>query len=154
MRVVIQRVNHASCEVGGVIVSSIQEGYLLLVGFTTTDTKEDVKRAAKKISNLRIFSDENGKMNRSILEVKGEILSISQFTLYADLNTGNRPSFTEAMHPAEAAFLYDLFNQELTSFQIPVSQGVFGADMNINLENKGPVTVIYDTNEQKNRRNL
>ena len=146
MRVVVQRVTQASCTIDGAIYSKIDKGYLLLVGFTHTDSEKEVKYLAKKIANLRVFEDENGKMNLSLKAVSGKILSISQFTLYADTKDGNRPAFIKAMNPTEASRLYDLFNEELRKYEIEVQTGIFGADMKINLLNDGPVTIIYDEN--------
>ena len=146
MRVVVQRVKNASCVIDGNLYSQIDTGYLLLVGFTHTDSLKEVKYLAKKIANLRVFEDENGKMNLSLKAVNGKILSISQFTLYADTKDGNRPAFVKAMNPVEASKLYDLFNEELRTYDIEVLTGQFGADMKINLLNDGPVTIIYDEN--------
>lgn len=146
MRVVVQRVKNASCVIDEKLYSQIDTGYLLLVGFTHTDTLKKVKYLAKKIANLRVFEDENGKMNLSLKAVNGKILSISQFTLYADTKDGNRPAFVKAMNPVEASKLYDLFNEELGTYDIEVLTGQFGADMKINLLNDGPVTIIYDEN--------
>ena len=144
MRVVVQRVKHANCVIDNEVYSEIGVGYLLLVGFTHTDTIKEVKYLAKKIANLRVFEDENKKMNLSLKAVNGKILSISQFTLYADTKDGNRPAFIKAMNPSEASKLYDLFNEELRTYDIEVQIGQFGADMKINLLNDGPVTIIYD----------
>ena|SRR5690554_627904 len=141
MRVVIQRVKNASCLVDGQLVSKINHGYLLLVGFTHDDTLENIKKMAKKIINLRIFEDENQKMNLNILKVNGKILSISQFTLYANTKDGNRPSFIESMNPEDANRLYKIFNDELRTYNIDVFEGVFGASMQIELINDGPVTI-------------
>ena len=146
MKVVVQRVKHASCTIDGNLYSSIEQGYLLLVGFTHTDSIKEVNYLAKKIAGLRIFEDENGKMNLSLKAVGGKILSISQFTLYADTKDGNRPAFINAMKPDEASRLYDLFNEELRKYDIEVFTGVFGSDMKIDLLNDGPVTIIYDEN--------
>ena len=146
MKVVVQRVKHASCTIDGNLYSSIEQGYLLLVGFTHTDSMKEVNYLAKKIAGLRIFEDENGKMNLSLKAVGGKILSISQFTLYADTKDGNRPAFINAMKPDEASRLYDLFNEELRKYDIEVFTGVFGSDMKIELLNDGPVTIIYDEN--------
>ena len=146
MRVVVQRVTKASCTIDGSVYSQIEKGYLLLVGFTHTDTIKEVKYLAKKIAGLRVFEDENGKMNLSLKAVGGKILSISQFTLYADTKDGNRPAFIKAMNPKEANNLYEAFNEELRTFDIEVFTGVFGADMKIDLLNDGPVTIIYDEN--------
>lgn len=146
MRVVVQRVTHASCTIEGNLYSKIDKGYLLLVGFTHSDSEKEVKYLAKKIAGLRVFEDENGKMNLSLKAVEGKILSISQFTLYADTKDGNRPAFIKAMNPTEASRLYDLFNEELRKYEIDVQTGIFGADMKIDLLNDGPVTIIYDEN--------
>lgn len=144
MRVVLQRVDYASSTVDGVVTGAIDKGYMLLVGFTHDDNLEKIKKAAKKIAGLRIFEDENHKMNLNLETVKGAILSISQFTLYANTNEGNRPSFVDAMNPEKAKDLYDLFNQELRSYGFIVETGVFGAHMDIKLLNSGPVTIIYE----------
>ncbi len=144
MRVVLQRVDYASSTVDGVVTGAIDKGYMLLVGFTHDDNLEKIKKAAKKIAGLRIFEDENHKMNLNLETVKGAILSISQFTLYANTNEGNRPSFVDAMNPEKAKDLYDLFNQELRSYGFTVETGVFGAHMDIKLLNSGPVTIIYE----------
>lgn len=146
MRVVVQRVKKASCTINGKVYSQIEQGYLLLVGFTHTDSMKEVKYLAKKIANLRVFEDENGKMNLSLKTVGGKILSISQFTLYADTKDGNRPAFIKAMNPKDASLLYDSFNEELRTYDIEVQTGIFGADMKIELVNDGPVTIIYDEN--------
>lgn len=144
MRVLVQRVHEASCSVQDQVLSAIQTGYLLLVGFTHSDTIEEVKKAARKIANLRIFSDAEGKMNLSIQEVDGEILSISQFTLYADPKSGNRPSFTSSMQPQDAERLYQAFNRELEKHNLIVKTGKFGEHMDIALTNNGPVTVLIE----------
>jgi D-tyrosyl-tRNA(Tyr) deacylase len=145
VKIVLQRVKEASCTVDGKLVSSIDQGYLLLVGLTHTDTIETVKFMAKKIANLRIFEDESGKLNKSILDMGYEILSISQFTLYGDARKGNRPSFTEAMAPKEAEKLYLALSQELISgYSINTKNGKFGEMMDIGLLNDGPVTIILE----------
>ena len=147
MRVVLQRVLNADVKIDGKITGKINRGYVLLVGFTHDDTTEDIKSVSKKIVNLRIFEDENEKMNYDLNSVKGEILSISQFTLYAKLD-GRRPSFTNAMAFEQASKMYDLFNEELRSYNIKVATGIFGADMKINLVNDGPVTILIDSKEK------
>ncbi len=147
MRCVIQRVLKASCEVEGKIVSKIDNGYMILVGLEQSDTIEEVKLLAKKTIGLRVFSDENGKMNLSINDVKGKILAISQFTLYADSKHGNRPSFTNAMKYDLANDLYEKYCDIISEFGIEVQKGVFGADMKIELINDGPVTIILDSKE-------
>lgn len=141
MRVAIQRVLKASCIVDGKTISNIKQGLMLLVGFTTSDTKKEASLMADKISKLRIFEDQNGKMNLSIKDIKGEILSISQFTLYANPYNGNRPSFTEAMKPDQALILYNIFNERLQSLGIKVLTGQFGADMKLDILCDGPVTI-------------
>lgn len=145
MRVVIQRVLNANVKVDGNIIGSCNEGYLLLVGFTEGDNKEIVDMMADKIVNLRINEDEQGKTNLSILTTKGEILSISQFTLYANCKEGRRPSFVEALKPNLASELYDYFNEKLRSYDIKVGVGEFGADMKVELINNGPFTIVLDS---------
>ena len=144
MKIVIQRVKRASVSIDSKLYNQIQQGLLLLVGVAPDDDQEDVAYAARKIANMRIFSDDEDKMNLSIKDVKGEILSISQFTLYADTKKGNRPAFTGAAKPDLASQLYDDFN-ELLSREIPVKTGVFAADMQVALVNDGPVTIVLDT---------
>lgn len=147
MKVVIQRVRHASCTIDSQITGSIDQGFCVLVGFTQSDTEAVVDKVVKKIVSLRVFSDEEGKMNRSLLDIGGKILSISQFTLYADCKKGNRPGFTRAARPEQAIPLYEYFNQAIASAGIPVETGVFGADMQIELCNDGPVTIVLDSEE-------
>ena len=144
MKIVIQRVKQASVSIDSKLYNQIQQGLLLLVGIAPDDAQEDVAYAVRKITNMRIFSDDEDKMNLSIKDVKGEILSISQFTLYADTKKGNRPAFTGAAKPDLASQLYDDFN-ELLSREIPVKTGVFAADMQVALVNDGPVTIVLDT---------
>ncbi len=141
MRVLVQRSGNASVTVDEKNVGSIESGLVLLVGFTQGDNLEKVKFLAKKCVNLRIFPDENDVMNKSILDFGGEILSISQFTLYGDAKKGNRPSYIEALKNDEAIFLYEAFNEELEKLGVHVETGVFGADMNVNLTNIGPTTI-------------
>ncbi|MCI5790141.1 MAG: D-aminoacyl-tRNA deacylase [Tenericutes bacterium] len=140
MRVLVQRSGKASVVVSDKIVGSIDSGLVLLVGFTEGDTKEKIEYLAKKVVNLRIFPDENGVMNKSILDYGGDILSVSQFTLYANCDKGNRPSYIEAMKNSEAEKYYEMFNEELRKY-IKVETGVFGADMEVNLINIGPTTI-------------
>ncbi|MGL4589183.1 MAG: D-aminoacyl-tRNA deacylase [Mycoplasmatales bacterium] len=147
MRVVIQRVKKAAVEVNSETVGEIKQGLCLLVGFTANDSKVEVMKVASKIMKMRIFTDEEGKLNRSIEDINGEILSISQFTVYADCKKGNRPSFTKSMNFTEASALYDIFNQELIALNATVKTGIFGADMAIELVNDGPVTIILDSDE-------
>lgn len=140
MRVLVQRSGKASVVVSEKTVGSIDSGLVLLVGFTEGDTKEKIEYLAKKVVNLRIFPDENGVMNKSILDYGGDILSVSQFTLYANCDKGNRPSYIEAMKNSEAEKYYEMFNEELRKY-IKVETGVFGADMEVNLTNIGPTTI-------------
>lgn len=144
MRVILQRVKSASCTVDHKITGQIDKGYLLLVGFTNGDDENKITKAVKKIINLRIFEDENGKMNLNILQVGGNILSISQFTLYANTNEGNRPSFTDSLNPQDAIILYQKFNQALREHPLAVHEGIFGAHMDIELINDGPVTIALE----------
>lgn len=141
MKVVVSRILNGSCIVNNEVISSVNKGYLLLVGFTHTDTLETVKKMVNKIVKLRIFEDKEGKMNLSIKDVGGEILSISQFTLYANPYTGNRPSFVDAGKPEVASKLYDEFNLLLEAEQIKIGRGQFGADMKLNIICDGPVTI-------------
>lgn len=147
MRVIIQNVNEASCKVDNKIVGSISRGFCLFVGFTHDDTKERVERMVNKLVSLRLFDDENGKTNLSLSDINGSILSISQFTLYASVKDGRRPSFVNAMKPDEASKLYDYFNLCLKNAGFDVKTGIFGADMKILLENNGPFTTILDSEE-------
>jgi len=144
MKIVVQRVRYASCTVENNLTGKINNGYLLLVGFKKGDSAELLPKAANKVLNLRIFEDENGKMNLNIKQVFGKILSISQFTLYADTTSGNRPSFTEALDPQEALKLYKRFNEILRDNGIQVEEGIFGAHMDIALLNEGPVTILLE----------
>lgn len=145
MKVVLQRSLSAKVEVEGKITGHINKGFVLFVGITHEDTEKDAKYVAEKIANLRLFDDENGKMNRSIFEVGGAILSISQFTLYGDTRKGRRPSFIAAANPDLAKPLWNLFNEELRNFNLQVETGVFGAMMDVTLINDGPVTLIVDS---------
>ncbi|MDE5714900.1 MAG: D-tyrosyl-tRNA(Tyr) deacylase [Anaeroplasmataceae bacterium] len=147
MKVIVQRAQNATCEVAQDITGSIDFGYMLLVGFTHGDSLAEVCHMAKKIIGLRIFEDEQGKLNKSILEVGGSILAISQFTLYADAKKGNRPSFTSAMHYQEANPLFNEFVEELKSYNISVETGIFGANMKIQFTNVGPITIILDSKD-------
>ena len=146
MRAVIQRVTSSSVRVEGELIGQIDKGFNILVGVVEGDTDREAELMAAKVSKLRVFEDENGKMNRSILDVDGEVLSISQFTLCADCKKGNRPSFTSSAEPSEAKRLYELFCEELRKNGIKkVDTGIFGADMKVSIENDGPVTILYDT---------
>ena len=144
MKVVIQRVKKAQVVIDEELVGDIKQGLLLLVGVGPDDEQEDLDYAVRKITNMRIFSDDMGKMNLSVQDVKGSILSVSQFTLFADTKKGNRPAFTGAAKPDKAEQLYNAFNEALAQC-VPVETGVFGADMHVSLVNDGPVTIILDT---------
>ncbi len=148
MRVVLQRVSQAEVSIGGQKKAEIAQGFLLLVGIHQEDTEKDVSYLANKISKLRVFEDSEDKMNLSIQDIKGSILSVSQFTLYAQTKKGNRPSFIEAGEPERANQLYEKFNQELRDLGSPVMTGEFGAHMEVSLVNDGPVTIILDTKNQ------
>ncbi len=143
MKIVAQRVKEAKVEVGKKIVGKIDNGLMLLVSFTNTDKEENIDWMVKKVLNLRIFDDSNGIMNLSVQDIKGSILSISQFTLYGDATKGNRPSYINALNGKEAVKLYDLFNEKLKKY-IKVETGIFGADMKVSLLNDGPVTIILE----------
>ena len=148
MRVVLQRVSHASVTVEEKVIGKIQRGFLLLVGVTHDDAMEDMEYLVRKIVQMRIFEDEEGKLNRSIQDIGGEILSVSQFTLYADTMKGNRPSFSKAAPGDVAIEMFEQFNGLLRDTGIPVETGQFGADMKVELLNDGPVTILLDS---KNR---
>lgn len=145
LRVVIQRVSQASVAVNEQIVGQIARGFLLLVGVGKDDTMEDVDYLVRKVSQLRVFEDNEGKMNLSLKDINGAILSISQFTLFASTKKGNRPSFTDAAQPEIGDKLYQLFNQNLRENDFHVETGVFGADMQVSLINDGPVTILIDS---------
>lgn len=145
MRAVIQRVKKASVHISDVQVSNIDDGFLVFLGICETDDTIDADYLLKKISNLRVFSDDEGKMNLSIKDIKGAILLVSQFTLYANTKRGNRPSFTEAMHPDKAIPIYQYIIDGFRSLSIPIQTGEFGADMEVSLLNDGPVTIIIDS---------
>lgn len=144
MRVVLQVVNKANVSINNNMHTEIDNGYLLLVGIGKDDSEEKIKEIAKKISKLRVFKDERGKTNLDIHSVNGEILSVSQFTLYANTNGGNRPDFLLAADREKAIHLYNLFNEELRNYNLKVKEGVFGADMKISLENDGPFTLFIE----------
>lgn len=144
MRVVVQRSKNSKVTINGKVNGSIDHGYVLLVGFTDGDNERIIDKMIDKIIHLRIFEDENEKMNLSILDTKGSILSISQFTLYANCKDGRRPSFVEAMNPNEATKLYDLFNEKLSKY-VHVETGIFGSDMKVEIYNDGPVTIMLDS---------
>ncbi len=144
MKLVIQRVRNAKVDVDGKTVGSIEKGFLVLLGVTHTDTKETADYLVKKLCKLRVFEDENGKMNLSIKDVRGQLLIVSQFTLYADCSGGNRPSFVNAAKPDLANELYEYFCEKCKEEQIEVQKGIFGADMKVSLLNDGPVTIILE----------
>ena len=145
MRVVVQRVKHASVTINGTVNGKINNGFLVLLGVQSTDSEQDVDYLVKKVTNLRIFSDENDKMNLSLKDVNGELLIVSQFTLYANRKEGNRPSFVEAAKPDIAIPLYEYFVSECKKIIPVVETGLFGADMKVDLLNDGPVTIIMDS---------
>lgn len=146
MRVIVQRTTQASVRIDGEAVGTIGTGFVLLVGITHTDTQSDADYIAKKVAQLRVFEDETGKMNLSINDIGGAILSISQFTLYGDVRHGNRPSFVQAARSEHAQPLYDYFNQCLRSqYGLHVETGRFGADMQVDFINNGPVTILIDS---------
>jgi D-tyrosyl-tRNA(Tyr) deacylase len=147
MRAVIQRVVNAQVEIDENIVGKINTGFVILLGIKNTDTSKDAIWLANKIISLRVFEDENGKMNRGIEEINGEILLISQFTLYGDCRKGKRPSFIEAARPEIAIPLYEEFKTIISNYNIKIETGVFGADMKVSLINDGPVTLIIDSIE-------
>ena len=144
MKILVQRSLKSSVSVDEKIVGSIDRGLVLLVGFTHTDTSKDIDYLVNKVINLRIFDDENGIMNKSILDVGGSVLSISQFTLYADTKKGNRPSYINAMGGENSIKLYEEFNEKLSKF-VSVETGIFGADMKVSITNDGPVTIMLES---------
>ncbi|MFJ8087532.1 D-aminoacyl-tRNA deacylase [Lysinibacillus sp. NPDC095746] len=145
MKVVLQRSKAASVTVDGKVTGAIDSGYVLLVGITHGDTQEDVEYLAKKVANLRLWEDADGKMNHSILEHGGAILSVSQFTLYGDAKKGNRPSFTSAARPEVAEPLWEAFNNALCEHGLRVEKGIFGAMMDVALTNDGPITILLES---------
>lgn len=145
MKAVIQRVSEASVKVDGNIVGEINTGFMLLIGIDENDEKSDADWLVQKILNLRVFSDENDKLNLSIKDINGEILCISQFTLIADYKKGNRPSFIKAAKPDKAIPLFEYFKEELSKSDLRIETGIFGADMKVSLINDGPVTIVMDT---------
>ena len=144
MKLVVQRVKKAEVKVDGNIIGKIDKGFLVLIVIKVGDTKEQADYLVKKLCNLRVFSDENDKMNLSIKDVKGKLLIVSQFTLYGDCSQGNRPSFIEAARPEEANPLYEYFCNQCELNNIEVQKGIFGADMKVELINDGPVTIIIE----------
>lgn len=147
MRVIVQRVNYAKCHIDGQVYSEINHGFMILVGIKETDTNAEIEKVAKKVAGLRVFDDENGKMNLNLETVGGEILSISQFTLFADCKKGNRPSFVSAMKPPKANEMYEYFNTLLRNSGFTVKTGVFGGEMKIELINDGPITIFIDSDD-------
>ena len=145
MKAVIQRVSNASVNVDDKIVGEISDGLLLLIGIDEEDEKADADWLVQKILNLRIFGDEDGKLNRSVLDISGEILCISQFTLIADYKKGNRPSFIKAAKPDKAIPLFEYFKTEISKSNLKTESGIFGADMKVSLLNNGPVTIVMDS---------
>ena len=145
MKVVIQRSKQASVTVNGEVTGAIDKGYVLLVGITHTDTAEDIAYCAKKVAELRLWEDAEGKMNHSIVDAGGDILSVSQFTLYGETKKGRRPSFTGAARPEQAKPLWEAFNEALRAYGLRVETGVFGAMMDVALINDGPVTIMIDS---------
>ena len=144
MKVLVQRVLSSSVKVDNKIVGQINKGLMLLVGFTDSDTDKEIDYMVDKIINLRIFDDENGVMNKSLIDINGSILSISQFTLYADTRKGRRPSYIKALNGDKAILLYDKFNNKLKEENIKVERGIFGADMKVSLINDGPITIMLE----------
>ena len=151
MRIVLQRVSRASVEVSGDIVGAIDAGFLVLAGIGHEDTEEDYRRLAEKIVHLRVFEDEAGKMNRSLLDTGGSLLVVSQFTLFADCRKGRRPSFTGAAPPQKAQADFATFVSILKQYEIKVETGIFGAMMKVALVNDGPVTILFDSREMRSR---
>lgn len=147
MKIVVQRSLESKVTVDGTIVGKIDKGLVVLVGFTEGDTIKDIEYIVKKVLNLRIFDDENGVMNKSLLDVGGSILSISQFTLYGDARKGNRPNYIKALTSSLAKPLYEKFNEQLRISGVEVETGVFGADMKVNIMNDGPVTIILESSD-------
>ena len=145
MRVVIQRVSEAHVKVDGKIVGEINKGYMLLIGIDESDEKPDADWLVQKILNLRVFGDENDKLNLSIPDINGEILCISQFTLIADYKKGNRPSFIKAAKPDKAIPLFEYFKEQISKSGLKTESGIFGADMKVSLVNDGPVTILMDS---------
>ena len=147
MRAVVQRVTYSSVEVDGVIVGEINKGFNVLLGISKDDTEEDMKYIKDKIINLRVFSDENDKMNLSLLDIKGELLLISQFNLYGYARKGRRPNFMNALGGEEAKKFYDKFIEMMKETGLKVQTGIFGADMKVDIKNDGPVTILLDSSK-------
>lgn len=151
MRVLVQRSKESFVKVEEKVVGKIKKGIVILVGFTHDDTEEDIDYMIHKILNLRIFDDEEGVMNKSILQTEGSILSISQFTLYANTKKGNRPSYVEAMKNDKAKEMYDVFNQKLKQY-ISVETGIFGSDMQVSIQNDGPITILLESRKKDDKK--
>ena len=152
MRVLVQRSLKSSVSVGDKTVGKIDRGLVLLVGFTKGDDESIIDKMVNKVINLRIFDDENNVMNKSLLDIKGEILCISQFTLYANTKKGNRPSYINALNGDLASPLYDLFNEKLKNLNIKTETGIFGADMKVSIENDGPVTILLESSDSNDEK--
>ena len=146
MKLLVQRSKESKVTIDSKVNGKIDHGFVVFVGFTNGDTEAIIDKMIDKLVNLRIFEDEDEKMNLSILDTKGSILSISQFTLYANCKEGRRPSFSEALNPTDASKLYDVFNEKLSKF-VHVETGIFGADMKVEIYNDGPVTIMLDSSE-------
>lgn len=153
MRVIIQRSLESNVSVNKKIVGKIEKGLVVLVGFTNNDSEKDIDYIIDKIIHLRIFNDENGVMNKSLLDIKGDVLSVSQFTLYADTKKGRRPSYKNALNPSCASKLYDLFNDKLRQY-VSVETGIFGEDMKLSITNDGPVTIMLESDEKYEKNKL
>ncbi|MDD3207293.1 MAG: D-aminoacyl-tRNA deacylase [Bacilli bacterium] len=147
MRIIVQNVTEAHLSISNRLFCATERGYVLLVGFTFGDNKETALKMAEKVINMRLFQDNNGKTNLSIIDIKGTIMAVPQFTLYADLSEGRRPSFTKALSPNEASRLFDYFVDEIKKRYDVVCTGLFGSDMKVNLTNDGPFTVLLDSKE-------
>lgn len=153
MKAILQRVTHGQVTVDDSVTGKIDIGFVVLLGVGHEDTEEDADYLTEKIVNLRVFNDDAGKMNLSLIDVAGSILAISQFTLFADTRRGRRPSFIDAAPPEKATQLYEYFMKKVTSTGIPVEKGVFGAHMVVDIRNDGPVTIILDSTDRKRPRN-
>lgn len=149
MKAVVQRVSEGNVTVDGEVVGEIEQGLVVLLGITEGDTEADIEAIVQKLINLRIFADESGRMNLSLLDIEGAILSISQFTLYGDVRKGRRPSFSKAAPPEEAEKLYDQFNEYIKAQNVPLETGTFGAMMDVSLTNDGPVTFVIESIDGK-----
>ena len=147
MKAVVQRVSRADVTIDGAVVGQVQKGLMILLGVAANDTEDHARIMAQKLTKLRIFTDENGKMNRSVLDIAGGALVVSNFTLLADTSHGNRPSFTGAGDPERAKQLYEYFLTLLPQLGVPTQSGQFGADMLLHIENDGPVTILLDSND-------